>query len=93
MDLPKGFAKPWKNANSANFLNRCFHSPKSLVFSIKVKKILFSQSILTVYYMGIQGITGGYKGLQRVTRDYKRLHEVTRGYNGVHEVTRGYGGL
>ena len=93
MDLPKGFAKPWKNANSANFLNRCFHSPQSLVFSIKVKKILFSQSILTVYYIGIQGITGGYKGLQGVTRGYKRLHEVTRGYNGVHEVTRGYGGL
>ena len=89
----KVFQNLWKNANSANFLNRCFHSPKSLVFSIKVKKILFSQSILTVYYIGIQGITGGYKGLQGVTRGYKRLHEVTRGYNGVHEVTRGYGGL
>ena len=89
----KVFQNLWKNANSANFLNRCFHSPKSLVFSIKVKKILFSQSILTVYYIGMQGITGGYKGLEGVTRGYKRLHEVTRSYNGVHEVTRDYGGL
>ena len=77
MDLPKGFAKPWKNANSANFLNRCFHSPKSLVFSIKVKKILFSQSILTVYYIGMQGITGGYRGLHGVTRGNKGLQAVT----------------
>ena len=89
----KVFQNLWKNANSANFLNRCFHSPKSFVYSIKVKKILFSLSILTVYYIGIHGITGSYKGLQGVTRGYKRLHEVTRGYNGVHEVTRGYGGL
>ena len=61
----KVFQNLWKNANSANFLNRCFHSPKSLVFSIKVKKSffhnLFSQFITSGYTI-LQGVTRGYKG-------------------------------
>ena len=32
--------------------------------------------IITIYYMGIQGSTGGYRGLQEVTRGYKWLKGV-----------------
>ena len=37
---------------------------------------------LTIYDMGIQGVTRGYRRLQGVTRGYKGLQGVTRGYKG-----------
>ena len=45
----------------------------------KTSKIVFSRFILTIFDMGIQGVTRGYRGLQGVTRGYKG---VTRGYKG-----------
>ena len=58
----------------------------------KTSKIVFLQSIFTIYDMEIQGVTRGYRGLQRVTRGYKGLQGVTRGYKGLQRVTRGYKG-
>ena len=49
--------------------------------------------IYTIYFIGIEAITGGYKGLQEVTRDYRGLQGVTGSYNGLQGVTRGYKGL
>ena len=52
----------------------------------KTSKIVFSRFILTIYDMGIQGVTRGYRGLQGVT---KRLQGVTKGYKGLQGVTGG----
>ena len=49
----------------------------------KRSKNVFSRFILTIYYMGIQGVLKGYMGLQVVTGGYKGLQEVTRGYRGL----------
>ena len=48
----------------------------------KTSKIVFSRFILTIFDMGMQGVTRGYRGLLGVTRGYKRLQRVTRGYKG-----------
>ena len=37
----------------------------------KTSKIVFIRFIITIYDMGVQGVTGGYEGLQGVTRGYK----------------------
>ena len=49
-------------------------------------KIVFSRFILTIYYMGIEGVTRDYTGLQGVTMGYKGLQEVTRGYRGFQSI-------
>ena len=59
----------------------------------KALKIVCSQFILTIYDMGIQGVTRGYRGLQGFTRGYKGLQWVTRGYTGLQGVRGGYKGL
>ena len=48
----------------------------------KTSKIVFSRFILTIYDMGIQGVTRGYRGLQRVTGGFKGIKRVTKGYRG-----------
>ena len=55
----------------------------------KTSKIVFSRFILTIYDIGIPGVTRGYRGLQGVTSGYKGLQRVTRGYKGLKGVTRG----
>ena len=59
----------------------------------KTSKIVFSQSIFTIYDMGIQEVTRGYMGLQGVTRGYKGLQGVTGGYTGLQGVTGAEKGL
>ena len=59
----------------------------------KTSKIVFSRFILTVYDIGIQGVTRDYRGLQGVTRGYKGLQGVTRGYKRLQGVTGGDKGL
>ena len=59
----------------------------------KTSKIDFSRFIITIYDMGIQGVTRGYRGLQGVTRGYRGLQGVTWDYKGLQGVTRGYRGL
>ena len=83
----------WKNANCVGFLNRCFHCPKRLVCYIKRRKSFFYVFFFTIYYMGIQGFTGGYKGLQWVTGGYKGLQGDTRGDGRLQGVTGGYQGF
>ena len=46
----------------------------------KTSKIVFSRFILTIYDMGIQGVTRGYRGLQGVTRGYNGLQRLRGGY-------------
>ena len=58
----------------------------------KTFKIVFLRFILTIYDMGIQGVTRGYKGWQEVTKGYMGLQEATRGYKGLQQVKRGYNG-
>ena len=48
----------------------------------KTSKIVFSRFILTIYDMGIHGVTKGYRGLQGFTGGYKVLQGVTGGYKG-----------
>ena len=77
------------------FSNRRFRFSKRLVCYIKRRKIVFSQFILTISDMGIQGlegVTGGYRGLQEVTGGYKGLQGVRGGYRRLQGVTRGYRG-
>ena len=59
----------------------------------KTSKIVLSRFILTIYDMGIQGVTRGYRRLQGVTRGYKGLQGNTRGYKGLQGVTEGVKGL
>ena len=70
---------PLKNINCKLFLNRCFYSPKRLVFSIK-RNNRFLQDF---FHDLLNEDTGGCNWLQR-------LQEVTMGYRGV---TRAYSGL
>ena len=58
-------------------------------FLYKKSKIAFSRFIITIYDMGIRGVT---RGLQGVTGGYEGLHGVTGGYKGLQGVTRGYKG-
>ena len=60
------------------------------LFLDKTSKIVFTLFILTIYDMGIQGVT---KGLRGVTGGYKGLQGVTKGLQGVKGVTKGYKGL
>ena len=55
----------------------------------KTSKTVFSQSIFTIYDMGINGVTRGYRGLQGVERGYKGLQGVTGGYKGLQGMTGG----
>ena len=55
----------------------------------KTSKTVFSQFIITIYDMGIQGVTKSYMGLLGVTGGYKRLQGVKKGYKGSQGVTRG----
>ena len=59
----------------------------------KTCKIVFLRFILTIYDMGIQGVTRGDKRLQRVTWGYKGVQGVTRGYSRLKGVTTGDRGL
>ena len=56
-----------------------FRNPRLLY---KMSKMVFSKFALTIYDMGIQGVTRGYRGLQRVKRGYKGIQGVTRGVKG-----------
>ena len=49
---------------------------------IKRRKIVSLRFILTIYYMGIQGVTRNYRWLQGVTRGDEGLQWVTEGYKG-----------
>ena len=49
--------------------------------------MVFLRFILTIYDMGIQGVTRNYRWLQGVTRGDKRLQWVTGGYKGLQGVT------
>ena len=60
------------------YLNRCFHSPASLVYYIKRQKWFFTMFNVEIMeatrsYRKLQGVTGDYKGLRGVTKDYRRL--------------------
>ena len=70
--------------------NRCFGYSQGLVCYIKRRKIVFLRFILTIYDIGIQGVTRNYRWLQGVARGYNGLHGVTRGYRGLQCVTGGY---
>ena len=59
----------------------------------KTSKIVRSRFILTIYDIGIEGVTKGYRRLQGVTGAYKGLQGVTGGYKGLQGVTGGYKGL
>ena len=62
----------------------------------KTTKIVSSRFIVTIYDMGIQGVTRSCRGLQGVTGGYKGLQAVTRGDRGdkgLQGVTGGYKGL
>ena len=52
----------------------------------KTPKIVFLQSIFTIYDMEIQGVTRGYRGLEGFTRGYRGLQGVTGGYKGLQGV-------
>ena len=56
----------------------------------KTSKIVFSRFILTIYEMGILGVTRGYRGLQGVRRGDRGLQGVTRGDKGLQGVTKDY---
>ena len=55
---------------------------KKACFLYKTSKIVRSRFILTIYDMGIEGVTKGYRRLQGVTGAYKGLQGVTRGFKG-----------
>ena len=55
----------------------------------KTSKIVSLRFIVTIYDMGIQGVTKGCRGLEGVTRGYRGLQGVTGGYKGLQGVTRG----
>ena len=59
------------------FFEAMFYSPESVVFYIKRQENFF-----TIYYMGIQGVTGNYRELQGVTRGFRGFQRVIRGYRG-----------
>ena len=73
--------------------NRCFGYSQGLVCYIKRRKIVFLRFILTIYDIGIQGVTRNYRWLQGVTRGGKGLQWVTWGYKGLQGVTMRYRGL
>ena len=54
----------------------------------KTSKIVSSRLILTIYDMGIKGVTRGFRGLQGVTGGYKGLQEVTGSDKGLQGVTK-----
>ena len=70
---------PLKNVNCKVFLNRCFYSPKGLVFSIKRNNRFFHD----FFHDLLNEDTEGYNWLQR-------LQEVTMGYRGLQGLTAGY---
>ena len=72
------------------FLKAMFLLLRKACLLYKTSKIAFSRFILTIYDMGIQGVTRGYRRLQGVTKGYKGLLRVTKGLQGV---TGGYRGL
>ena len=74
------------------FLKPMFWLFTSLVCYIKGRKMVFLGFILTIYDMGIPGVTRNYRWLQGVTRGDKGLQWVTGGYKGLQGVTRGYKG-
>ena len=57
----------------------------------KTSKIVFLRFI-TIYDMGVQGVTRGYGRLRGITRGDKGLQKVTRGDRGLQGVTMGYKG-
>ena len=62
------------------FLKAMFLLFRKASLLYKTSKLVFSRFILTIYDMGIQGVTGGYRGLQWVTSG---LQGVTWGYKGL----------
>ena len=84
---------PLKKCQFCAFLKPIFLLFREACLLYKTSKIIFSRFIITIYDMGIPGVTRGYRGLQGVTRGYKGLQRVTRGYKGLQGVTRGYRGL
>ena len=71
------------------FLKSMFSLSRKACLLYKRSKIVFSRFIFTIYYMGIQGVTGGYMKLQGVTRGYQGIQELTRGNKGLQGVTEG----
>ena len=65
----------------------CFRKACSLY---KTSKIVFSRFILTIYDMGIHGVTTGNTALQGVTGGFKGLQRVTGGDKGLRGVTKDY---
>ena len=55
---------------------------KNACLLYKTSKIVFTLYIFAIYYMGIQGVTGGYKGLRGIRGGYKGLQGVTQGDKG-----------
>ena len=62
------------------FLKPMFLLFRKACLLYKTSKIVFSRFILTIYDMGIQGVTRGYRGLQGVTRGDKGLQGVAKDY-------------
>ena len=56
----------------------------------KTSKIVFLRFIITIYDMGVQGVTRGDGRLRGITRGDKGLQGVTGGYKGLQGVTGGY---
>ena len=56
----------------------------------KTSKIVYARFILTIYDMGIHGVTRGYRGLQGVTGGCKGLQGVTGGDKGLRCVKKDY---
>ena len=62
------------------FLKQMFSLFRKTCWRYKTSKIVFSQFIFTIYYMGIQRVTRGDKGWQGVTRGYRGWQGVTKDY-------------
>ena len=58
----------------------------------KTSKIVFLRFVITIYDMGVQGVTRGYGRLRGITRGDKGLQRVTGGYKGLQMVRGGYKG-
>ena len=58
----------------------------------KTSKIVFLRFIITIYDMGVRGVTRGYRRLRGITRGNKGLQRGTGGYKGLQMVTGDYKG-
>ena len=68
------------------FLKPMFSLFRKACLLYKTSKIVFSLIILTIYVMGIQGVTRDYIGLQGVTRGDRGLQGVTGCYRELQRI-------